>query len=42
MTFGPWGNAVEDPTTGRLLDGITRRLDPTLDVLEVVGRHTGR
>ena len=24
-----------------LLDGITRKLDPDLDVLEVVGRHTG-
>ncbi len=25
-----------------LLDGITRALDPDLDVLEIVGRHTGR
>lgn len=24
-----------------LLDGITRRLDPDLDALEIVGRHTG-
>jgi hypothetical protein len=24
-----------------LLDGITRKLDPNLDVMEVVGRHTG-